>query len=836
ADLLANLNEQQLAAVTVPSGHALILAGAGSGKTRVLTTRIAWLVGTGQCAPSGILAVTFTNKAAREMMARLSAMIVGANPQAMWVGTFHGLCNRLLRTHHRDAGLPPSFQIMDSADQLSAIKRLLRGLNADDQTFPPKAVQQFINRHKEAGVRAAEAHAADSHSRRMVEFYAAYDDQCQREGVVDFSELLLRAYELLQRNQPLRQHYQQRFRHILIDEFQDTNDLQYRWLTLLAGGGASLFAVGDDDQSIYAFRGANVGNMAAFERDYAGQNLIRLEQNYRSHANILDSANHLIRQNSRRLGKDLWTDAGEGEPVRIFEAATDRDEAQWLLEEIRSLVGEGMMRSEIAILYRSNAQSRIVEQTLFSAGLPYRVYGGLRFFERAEVKHALAYLRLIENPDDDGAFLRVVNFPARGIGARTLETLQNRAREQGVSLYRAVPTMSGSSATKLLLFVDLISKLRQATTTMSLPDSIDEVVAKSGLLAYYEQEREGQERIENLKELVNAATAYLAEGGIDATTPASAGVSNAATGRGVPAGSAAAGAGVPPAADAMQAADGDVAGSGRASAARPEGASRSEGAVSLIPAGGVAAEAVDGVPVLQVSPLAGFLAHASLESGDAQAEDDKDAVQLMTVHAAKGLEFETVFVTGLEEGLFPHESAAMEDGGLEEERRLMYVAMTRARKRLYLSLAQMRMLHGKTRYNIRSRFLGELPERALKWLTSAAPAVGMDSWSSGSRFGGGQGAGSNWGSNRLSQAMHERSRQSGWSRPADPGIPSAAGGKALAGRDNRYQIGQRLKHARFGEGVVLGIEGNGDDARIQIRFGAHGTKWLALSVAKLDPV
>ncbi|MDO5058260.1 MAG: UvrD-helicase domain-containing protein, partial [Lautropia sp.] len=396
ADLIAPLNEQQRAAVTVPSGHALILAGAGSGKTRVLTTRIAWLVSTGQCPPSGIMAVTFTNKAAREMLARLSTMLLGANPKAMWVGTFHGLCNRMLRAHHRDAGLPASFQIMDGGDQLSAIKRLLRGLNVDDQAFPPKSVQQYINRHKEAGLRAADAHAADAHSRRLAELYAAYDEQCQREGVVDFSELLLRAYELLQRNQPLRQHYQQRFRHILIDEFQDTNDLQYRWLTLLAGGGASLFAVGDDDQSIYAFRGANVGNMAAFERDYAGQNLVRLEQNYRSHANILDSANHLIRQNARRLGKDLWTDAGEGEPVRIYEAATDRDEAQWLLEEIRALVADGMMRAEIAILYRSNAQSRILEQTLFSAGVPYRVYGGLRFFERAEVKHALAYLRLIE--------------------------------------------------------------------------------------------------------------------------------------------------------------------------------------------------------------------------------------------------------------------------------------------------------------------------------------------------------------------------------------------------------------------------------------------------------
>ncbi|MDO5058284.1 MAG: 3'-5' exonuclease, partial [Lautropia sp.] len=417
------------------------------------------------------------------------------------------------------------------------------------------------------------------------------------------------------------------------------------------------------------------------------------------------------------------------------------------------------------------------------------------FFERAEVKHALAYLRLIENPDDDGAFLRVVNFPARGIGARTLENLQDQARSQQVSLHRAVPTMSGSGGTRLLLFVQLIARLREATTTMSLPDSIDEVLTRSGLLAHYEQEREGQERIENLKELVNAATAYLAEGGIDATTPASAGLANAAA---------------------------------------------ASSSAALLQGDGTRTGETDGPAVVQVSPLAGFLAHASLESGDAQADDDKDAVQLMTVHAAKGLEFDTVFVTGLEEGLFPHESSATEVDGLEEERRLMYVAMTRARRRLYLSLAQMRMLHGKTRYNMRSRFLGELPERALKWLsTQAMPAWGdMGGMNAGGAAGGRAAPGTAYGGfagNRLSRAVHERASQAGWSRPADPGIPAASGGKALAGRDSRFRIGQRLRHARFGEGVVLGIEGNGDDARIQIRFGSHGTKWLALAVAKLDP-
>ena len=527
ADLLANLNPQQRAAVSLPAQHALILAGAGSGKTRVLTTRLAWLISTGQASPAAVLAVTFTNKAAKEMLTRISAMLP-ISTRGMWVGTFHGLCNRFLRTHHRDAALPQSFQILDSQDQLAAIKRVLRGLNVDDQKFPPRNVQYFINGEKEEGRRADAVEVVDEYSRRMVEFYRAYEEQCQREGVVDFAELLLRSYELLQRNQLLREHYQARFRHILVDEFQDTNDLQYRWLKLLAGPAASLFAVGDDDQSIYAFRGANVGNMAAFEREYARDNLIKLEQNYRSHAHILNAANHLIRQNTRRLGKDLWTDAGEGEPVRIYESLTDTEEAQWLLEEIRSLIADGSSRSEIAILYRSNAQSRILEHALFSAGVPYRVYGGLRFFERAEVKHALAYLRLLENPDDDTAFLRVVNLPARGIGARTMELLQDQARAHGTSLYRAVAMVQGGASGKLAQFVALISRMRAQAQGLPLTEAIDYVLEGSGLIAFYKTEREGQDRIENLRELVNAAAAYLAEYGIDRDVPASVGLANAA--------------------------------------------------------------------------------------------------------------------------------------------------------------------------------------------------------------------------------------------------------------------------------------------------------------------
>ncbi|MEY4861964.1 MAG: hypothetical protein RLZ51_59, partial [Pseudomonadota bacterium] len=442
--LTANLNPEQLAAVTLPHEHALILAGAGSGKTRVLTTRIAWLIQNGLVSPAGVLAVTFTNKAAREMLARLSAMMP-LNPRGMWIGTFHGLCNRLLRAHHRDAALPQTFQILDSADQLSAIKRLMKALNIDDQRHPPRQVQQFINGAKEEGLRAKDIEIVDDFNRRHVELYAAYDDQCQREGVVDFPELLLRSHELLERNVPLRQHYQARFSHILIDEFQDTNTLQYKWIKLLSGPRSAVFAVGDDDQSIYRFRGANIGNMAAFEREYSVKNLVKLEQNYRSQGHILDCANTLIRNNSSRLGKELWTDAGQGEPVRIHEALSDLLEAQWLIEEVRGLINEGWARSDIALLYRSNAQSRVLEHAINAAGIPYRVYGGLRFFERAEVKHALAYLRLMENAADDTSFLRVVNFPARGIGARSIEQLQDAARSAQASLFDATAMLTGAA-------------------------------------------------------------------------------------------------------------------------------------------------------------------------------------------------------------------------------------------------------------------------------------------------------------------------------------------------------------------------------------------------------
>ncbi len=653
---LANLNPEQLQAVTLPPTHALILAGAGSGKTRVLTTRIAWLIATNQVAPQGVLAVTFTNKAAKEMLARLSAMLpmdFRHGARSLWIGTFHGLCNRLLRAHYRDAGLPQLFQILDAADQLSAIKRLVKNLNVDDEKFPPRELMYFINGAKEQGLRPHEVEAWDDFTRRRVELYTEYERQCQREGVVDFAELLLRCYELLSRNEVIRAHYQRRFAHILVDEFQDTNVLQYRWLKLLASGGAKLFAVGDDDQSIYRFRGAEVGNMRDFEREFQVDTVIRLEQNYRSHGNILDAANAIIKHNTGRLGKNLWTDRGEGEPIRLFEAPDDVTEARFVTEEIRSLTNEGVARSQIALLYRSNAQSRVLEHQLFSAGIPYRVYGGLRFFERQEIKHALAYLRLIANPHDDTAFARVINFPPRGIGARSQEQLQDAAKAQDSSLYGAVAFVPGKAGQTVAGFLRLVDQMRFGCEGLTLPEMVEQVLELSGLRVHYATEKEGQDRLANLDELINAAANFVAEAGL-------------------------------------------------------------------------ATELPEGEP--RPDPLTSFLAHASLEAGEHQADAGQDAVQLMTVHSAKGLEFDVVFLGGLEEGLFPHENSLNDEGGLEEERRLMYVAVTRARDRLYVTFSQQRMLHGQTRYNVRSRFVDEIPEALTKWLTPPRQAAGFGSF------------------------------------------------------------------------------------------------------------
>src|SRR3954465_14682130 len=515
--LLRGLNAEQLAAVTLPARPALILAGAGSGKTRVLTTRIAWLLQTGQVSPGGLMAVTFTNKAAKEMQARLGAMLP-VNVRGMWIGTFHGLCNRFLRAHYKLANLPQSFQILDTQDQLSAIKRLMKQTHVDDERFPAKETQWAIAGWKEEGLRPNAVEVRTEEDRRKVEIYQLYEEQCQREGVVDFAELMLRSYELLRDNDPIREHYQRRFRHILIDEFQDTNKLQYAWIKMLAGEGSSVFAVGDDDQSIYAFRGARVGNMADFVREFRVKHQIKLEQNYRSHSNILDSANELISHNKTRLGKNLRTDQGPGEPVRIYEAPTDLAEAQWMVEEMRHLVrGDGpeggFGRKEIAVLYRSNAQSRVIETALFNAAVPYRVYGGLRFFERAEIKHALSYLRLLENPHDDTSLLRVVNFPARGIGARSVEQLQDAARVAGSSLHDAVKSTTGRGAANLAAFVEKVDVLREQTQNLSLREIMELVLQHSGLIEHYKAEREGGERVENLEELASAHESFVMQEG-----------------------------------------------------------------------------------------------------------------------------------------------------------------------------------------------------------------------------------------------------------------------------------------------------------------------------------
>jgi DNA helicase-2/ATP-dependent DNA helicase PcrA len=705
--ILSGLNNKQLEAVTLPQQSALILAGAGSGKTRVLTTRIAWLIQTGQVSPMGLLAVTFTNKAAKEMLTRLTAMLP-INTRGMWAGTFHGLCNRLLRAHYREAGLPSTFQILDTADQLSSIKRLMKVLNIDDEKYPPKQVQGYINSCKEEGLRAHAVDAYDAHSQKLREIYEEYDKQCNREGVADFAELLLRCYELLERDAHLRSHYQSRFQYILVDEFQDTNRLQYQWLKLLAGVNNCLFAVGDDDQSIYAFRGARVGNMRDFEQDFNVQNIVKLEENYRSHSNILDAANAIISHNKNRLGKNLWTSAGKGEPVRIYEAYNDTDEAQFIVDEVNMLQNEGTALGDIALLYRSNAQSRILEHTLFSANIPYRVYGGLRFFERAEIKHALAYMRLIANANDDTALLRVINFPARGIGARSLEQLQEVARNQGISLWAAATQATG----KITQFVSLIREMIDQAYGISLAEVAELATTMSGLKAHYQNDKEGEDRIANLEELVTAAVAF----------------SNQAFGN-------------------------------------------------------------HNNVEEEVDIMTQFLNHASLEAGEHQADVGREALQLMTVHAAKGLEFNAVFISGVEEGLFPHEQSMYENSGLEEERRLMYVAVTRARQRLYLSYAQSRMLHGQVRYGIPSRFLDEIPEELLKRLNS---------------------------------------------KPTEKNYATGGNYQASSTNNYPYKIGQSVRHSKFGEGVVVSYEGNASNLVIKINFGREGLKSLAMEYAKLE--
>lgn len=714
--ILNSLNEAQRAAITAPADHLLILAGAGSGKTRVLVHRIAWLVQHENISPERIFAVTFTNKAAQQMLGRVEALL-NTPSSHLWIGTFHGIAHRLLRRHWSEAGLLQAFQVIDSDDQYRLIRRVMKNLNLDETRWPPKQAQWFINAQKEEGLRPEQTPVdGDIFSETNRRIYQDYEQICRGAGLVDFAELLLRTYEMLSQNNELLTYYQQRFQHILVDEFQDTNQLQYRWLKLLAGATGKMMMVGDDDQSIYSWRGAKVEHLQCFIKDYPKVQIIRLEQNYRSTGVILAAANSVIAHNRHRLGKDLWTQERVGEKITLYAGFNDRDEAHFIANQILYWLENGGCRREVAILYRSNAQSRVLEEVFIQVGLPYRIYGGLRFFERAEVKDALAYLRLIANPQDDAAFERVVNLPTRGVGDNTLAALREYARQHRISLWESVATLllEGGLATRAAAairgFVQLIQDLIQTTAQMTLPEQTSYVIEKSGLLHHYRQDRseKGKARVENLEELLNATHQF---------TPHAA-----------------------------------------------QGSYRDDASV--------------------ISELVEFLSQVSLEAGDHQADDYADCVHLMTLHSAKGLEFPLVFLTGMEENLFPHAMSAQDPQQLEEERRLCYVGMTRAMSKLCLTYAENRFLHGKEMRQRPSRFLKEIPP---EHISDAYTRVKMT--------------------------------------VKDPMITAGLG----------MSLGQRVRHAHFGEGVVLNSEGSGDHARVQVRFAA-GAKWLVASYAKLEMI
>jgi DNA helicase-2/ATP-dependent DNA helicase PcrA len=714
--ILDPLNDAQRGAVTSTAASTLVLAGAGSGKTRVLVHRIAWICRVEGVSPYGILAVTFTNKAAKEMRSRVEALLELA-PSGMWVGTFHGLSHRLLRTHWQEAGLPQAFQILDSEDQYRLIRRLLKGLHLEESEWPPRQVQWYINARKDEGLRPRDLAAdTDPASHQYLRIYTAYEAACERSGLVDFAELLLRSLELLREHGDLLYQYRNRFRHILVDEFQDTNAMQYAWLQQLAGARTPVFAVGDDDQSIYGWRGARIENIQHFSRDFHDCEIFRLEQNYRSTGTILAAANGLICNNEGRLGKSLWTRDEEGEPIRVYAAYNEQDEARFVVDTVGEWVARDARRSDIAVLYRSNAQSRVFEELFVAQAIPYRVYGGLRFFERAEIKDALAYLRLSANRYDDASFERVVNLPARGIGERTVAVLRELAREHQISMWVAAAqalesrALSARAGTAVRGFLGLMEALDEAARDLPLHEQVEQIVERSALKTHYAKEggEKGQARIENLEELVNAARGFNFD-------PAQFG---------------------------------------------------------------------------DMSRLDAFLAHAALEAGEGQGESWDDCVQLMTLHSAKGLEFPMVMMVGMEEGLFPHSMSIADSGRLEEERRLCYVGITRARHQLVLSYAESRRQHGSQRYNQPSRFIGELSPELIH---EVRPRVMV--------------------SQPLSRHVAQRD------------APES---------DTGLRIGQRVSHSGFGEGVVLDCEGQGRHARVQVNFESVGSKWLVLEYAKLQ--
>ena len=713
--LLNPLNDAQRNAVTAPVGPVLVLAGAGSGKTRVLTHRIAWLVQATGASPLSVLAVTFTNKAAGEMRGRIEQLL-SISGSSLWIGTFHGIAHRLLRMHWREANLVQGFQILDSEDQQRVIRKLLKAQKLDEARWVPREIQWFINSNKDEGLRPKDLKDNNDATRRqLIRLYAEYEAACARAGVVDFAELLLRAYELWRDNEAVLAHYRRRFRHVLVDEFQDTNKIQYSWMKLLSGSEGAPFIVGDDDQSIYRWRGARVENLQLFRRDFPHATLHRLEQNYRSTGTILSGANALIAHNAGRLGKNLWTSGEKGEPIRLYAAFNERDEAEFVTQRIRDWVQHGGQRREVAILYRSNAQSRVFEEAFLSARIPYRVYGGLRFFERAEIKDALAYLRLISNRLDDASFERVVNLPTRGIGAKSLDSIREYAKGAGTSLWEAAAACCGDAlgpkaSTAVQGFMVLIERLAHEILGLPLHEQVDHVLQNSGLMDHHKREKadRGEARVENLNELVSAARGF----------------------------------------------NPDV---------------------------------VDN----DMPPLQSFLAHAVLESGEGQAEAWEDCVQMMTLHTAKGLEFPVVFLSGLEDGLFPHQRSLNDLDGIEEERRLCYVGMTRAMKQLCLTYAEQRRLHGADSYGMPSRFIKEIPEELLE---EVRPRV------------------------QISRAVNV-----GRFRPTEPAIPG-------------MRLGARVRHGKFGEGIILNVEGNGPHARVEVNFEHHGKKVLMVQYANLEAV
>ncbi|WP_077339759.1 DNA helicase II [Pseudocolwellia agarivorans] len=719
SQLLDSLNEKQRDVVAAPLQNMLVLAGAGSGKTRVLVQRIAWLMQVENASSHSILAVTFTNKAAAEMRARVE-QTVGGNTHGMWIGTFHGLAHRLLRMHFQEAKLPQTFQVLDSDDQLRLVKRIVRSLNIDEKRYPPKQLQWYINGKKDEGIRPQHIEVYDDPTEQtFVKVYKGYQDACNLSGLVDFAELLLRAHELWLNNPVLLEHYQQRFKHILVDEFQDTNSIQYAWLNILGKTSSKVMIVGDDDQSIYGWRGAKIENIERFLKDFDNAQTIKLEQNYRSTANILNAANQLISNNNNRLGKDLWTEDESGEKISIYTAFNEIDEARFIAGRIKDWQKENGSLNDVAILYRSNAQSRLLEEALLQGGLPYRIYGGQRFFERQEIKDALAYLRLINNRDDDAAFERIINTPTRGIGNQSISLIRDAARSLNVTLWQACQHMisnqdlKGRSAKVITHFVELINQLEDDSCNLNLDQQANFVIKNSGLKAMYQAEKgeRAEARIENLNELVTACQTFEVDPELEE----------------------------------------------------------------------------------EQTKLTSFLTHAALESGESQADEYESAVQLMTMHSAKGLEFPLVFIAGLEEGMFPSQQSVEEIGRLEEERRLCYVGMTRAMQKLYLCHAESRRLYGQEKYHKPSRFLRELPN----------------------------------------ECTEEIRLQNQVSRPASTGKFSNT--FTTETFDNTgFSLGQSVMHAKFGEGVVLNYEGSGAQSRIQVNFADVGSKWLVVAYANLQ--